>query len=88
MTLTQLAAVIVLPLLAVAVVIVLIRLARGPRIPDRVVALDLLAMLSIGIIALFAIANEQVVFLDTVTILALLSFLSVVAFAYYLQKRG
>jgi Multisubunit Na+/H+ antiporter, MnhF subunit len=87
MTLTQLAAFIALPLLTLAVVNALIRLARGPRMPDRVVALDLMATLGIGVIAVFAIANEQAVFLDAVTVLALLSFLGTVAFAYYLQKR-
>lgn len=88
MTLTQTAALITLPLLTLAVLSALIRLARGPHMPDRVVALDLMATLGMGIIAVFAIASEQAVFLDAVTVLALLSFLGTVAFASYLQKRS
>ena len=87
MTLTQLAATIVLPFLSIAVILSVLRLIRGPRMPDRVVALDLMATLAIGIIALFSILTEQAVFLDTITVLALISFLGTVAFAYYLQKR-
>lgn len=75
-----------LPLLSVAIVLTLSRLVRGPSLPDRVVALDLLGTLGIGVIAVYAIATNQPVFLDVAIILALISFLGTVAFAYYLER--
>lgn len=73
-------------LLSAAFFLAFIRLARGPSLPDRVVALDLLASLSVGWIALYAIATNQPVFLDVAIVLALISFLGTVGFAYYIAK--
>ncbi|MAS37275.1 MAG: cation:proton antiporter [Anaerolineaceae bacterium] len=87
MTLTMLAMHIVLPVLSVAIVLAVIRLVRGPKMPDRVVALDLMVTLGIGVIAVYAIATQQAVFLDVATVLALISFLGTTAFAAYLQRR-
>ena len=76
-----------LPLLTLAVLVVFIRLVRGPSLPDRVVALDLMTTLGVGIIAAYAIGTNQAIFLDIATIIALISFLGTIAFAYYIQKR-
>jgi multicomponent Na+:H+ antiporter subunit F len=84
---TSLAVFIVLPLLSIAVLFALIRLIIGPKMPDRVVALDLMVTLGMGIIGVYAIATEQSVFLDVAAILALISFLGTTAFASYLQRR-
>jgi multicomponent Na+:H+ antiporter subunit F len=65
----------------------LVRLVRGPSLPDRVVALDLLATLTIGITAAYAVATGLTAYLDVAVILALVAFLGTVAFAYYLSWR-
>lgn len=87
MILQSLATIVVLPLLGAAAILIFVRLVRGPSLPDRVVALDLMAALGIGIIAVYAIATGQPVFLDVASVLALISFLGTVAFAYYIEKR-
>lgn len=87
MSVENLALFLILPLLSLAVVMAFVRLARGPSLPDRVVALDLLTTLAIGMIAVYAIAMNQPVLLDVAIVLALLSFLGTVAFARYLEKR-
>ena len=79
--------IVALPLLTLAVLVVFIRLVRGPSLPDRVVALDLMTTLGVGIIAAYAIGTNQAIFLDIATIIALISFLGTIAFAYYIQKR-
>lgn len=76
----------VLPLLSLAMVLAFIRLVRGPSLPDRVVALDLIATLAMGMIAVYAMARNQPVLLDVAIVLALLSFLGTVAFARYLER--
>ena len=78
---------VVLPLLSVSVVFAFVRLARGPSLPDRVVAFDLLATFGIAILAAYAVATNQPAFLDVGLLLALVSFLGTVAFARYLDRR-
>lgn len=87
MTLQEIALFFILPVLIIAVVLSFIRLVRGPSLPDRVVALDLMSTLGIGVIAAYAIASEQAIYLDVASILALISFLGTIAFAYYIEKR-
>jgi multicomponent Na+:H+ antiporter subunit F len=86
--LTDIALLIVLPLLLGALVLAFIRLVRGPSLPDRVVVIDQLAMLGISVTAVYAIATDQAVFLDVALVLALLSFLGTVAFAFYIERRN
>lgn len=62
------------------------RLAKGPSLPDRVVALDLIATVTVGLVALYCIAVSQPAFLDAAIVLALIGFLSTVAFAQYIEK--
>ncbi len=88
MTLDDLALYGILPLLSIGIVFAVIRLGIGPRMPDRVISLDQLVTLGIGVIAVYAIGTDQPVLLDVVLVLALISFLGTVAFAYYLQRRG
>lgn len=78
----------VIMMLGAALVISCIRLFRGPTLPDRVVALDLIATLAVGLIAAYAIATNQSVFLIDAIVLTVISFLGTVAFAYYVGKGG
>ena len=86
MTVSDLALYGVLPILAIAMILALVRLLIGPSMPDRVVALDLMTSLGIGTIATYAIATEQAALLDVAIVLALVSFLGTVAFAYYIER--
>ena len=88
MTLTTLISYVMLPVMAFSVLLALVRLLQGPKMPDRIVSLDLMVTLGMGIIAVYAIVTDQVVFLDVATVLALISFLGTTAFATYLQRRA
>jgi multicomponent Na+:H+ antiporter subunit F len=63
------------------------RLARGPSLPDRVVALDLIGTLAVGVIAAYDILTEEPILLDAATVVALVAFLGTIAFARYVQRR-
>jgi len=76
-----------MPLLILGMIFALIRLLRGPSLPGRVIALDLMSVLSIGIIVVYAVLTNQSVFIDVATVLALVSFLGTVAFAAYVERR-
>ncbi len=75
-------------MLLAAIVLTLIRLVRGPSLPDRVVAFDLLALLAIGVLALAAWRLGVEAVLDAALILALLAFVATVAFSRFVMERG
>jgi multicomponent Na+:H+ antiporter subunit F len=75
-----------LGLLILAMFLTFGRLVRGPSLPSRVVALDMMGSLAVGIIAVYAVATRQTIFLDVAIVLALIAFLGTVAFAYYVEK--
>ena len=76
----------VLPLLCGAMIMGFVRLCIGPSLPDRVVAFELISTSSAGIIVSYAIATKHPVLLDVASVWAIVSFLSVIAFAYYIEK--
>jgi multicomponent Na+:H+ antiporter subunit F len=78
----------VLPVLTVSVVLVFVRFLLGPSLADRVVSLDLLITIGIGIITVIAIVSDRTSFLDIAMILALIAFLGTVAFSYYMEKSN
>lgn len=65
----------------------LLRLIWGPSMPDRVVALDLIAYLAIAFIGLYTIWSDEAAFLDVAIALALVAFLGTVAFARFAEQR-
>lgn len=77
----------ILSALVVAMLCGFTRLWQGPKRADRVVALDFITTLGISLITIYAIFSDQVVFLDVAIVLALISFLGTVAFAFYLERR-
>lgn len=81
-------ATVVLPIFAIAFILAFLRLLRGPSLPDRVVALDLMAVIGIGFISAYAIETERSVFVDVATVIALIGFLATIAFAYHVRRGG
>ncbi|HCQ67595.1 MAG TPA: cation:proton antiporter [Rhodobacteraceae bacterium] len=72
-------------LLALAFLLAMIRFAIGPRAVDRVVAFDVLTILSISAIVLAALVAGRSIYLDVALVYALLSFLGVIVAARYLE---
>jgi multicomponent Na+:H+ antiporter subunit F len=68
-----------------AFVLASVRLILGPTLPDRVVALDLLTMLVVAFLALFALATGVGAYLDAALALALVGFLATIAFARFVD---
>ncbi|PWK68992.1 monovalent cation/H+ antiporter complex subunit F [Aminobacter sp. AP02] len=63
-----------------------VRLVIGPTMIDRVVAIDMLTVVSISLIALYAHISGRFVYLDVALVYGLLSFLAVLAIARFLEK--
>jgi multicomponent Na+:H+ antiporter subunit F len=84
----QLAAAIAIVGLSLALLMVVWRIAVGPTLPDRIVALDLLVGIVIGFIATIAIRTGFMAYLDIAIALGLVGFLATVAFARFVLQRG
>lgn len=74
-------------LLCAALLLAFVRLVKGPSVADRVVALDLLAIICVGAIIVYGVATELPVFLDAAIVLAMVGFAGTIAFAKYLERR-
>ncbi len=64
------------------------RLLRGPSLADRVVALDLIGYLVIGLMVAFSIVTQRESILFVPVVAAIILFLGTAAFAIYLERRG
>lgn len=73
-------------LMGIAFLLALWRFLVGPSAADRVVAFDVLTIVSVTGIALVALAEGRGIYLDVALIYALLSFLGVIAVARYLER--
>ena len=65
-----------------------VRVVRGPSTPDRVLALDMIGLLTVSFIAVIAVASHQAVLLDAAIAIALVSFLGTVAFSRFIERRS
>ncbi len=73
-------------LIAFSIVFGILRLILGPTTVDRVIAIDLLTIVSIAVIALLAHHAGRFIYLDVAMVYGLLSFLGVLAVARFLEK--
>ena len=68
----------VLSLLALMLVLCLIRAVKGPRIADRLVAVNMIGTMVMVMIAILALVKNQGYLMDICLIYAMISFLAVV----------
>ena len=77
-----------LGLLTLALLLAIARLVRGPTLPDRILALDMITTLAIGYIGIIAVLTGFALYIDIAIALGLLGFLSTVALTRYLLSRA
>jgi len=73
-------------LLIVSIALAFIRLVRGPQAADRIVSLDLIAILIVAFLGAYAIHAGDTSFLDVAIAYALVAFLGTVALARFLLR--
>lgn len=76
---------IVLGVLLLCVAIALIRVILGPTAPDRIVGLDTINTIVIVSMIIFGVASASVIYIDVAIVYALLSFISTLFIAKYLE---
>lgn len=77
-----------LTMLAAAAALTFVRLAKGPTLPDRVIAIDLIGALMVCVLVVMAGMTTQQAFLDVAMVVALISFVGTVAYARYIEREG
>jgi multicomponent Na+:H+ antiporter subunit F len=76
---------IVLIALLLCIIMAIIRVIIGPTIPDRVVGVDTINTIVIVGMIIFGAAYEEVIYIDVAIVYALLSFISTLFIAKYLE---
>ncbi len=84
----EIATTIAFVLFGLAMLAAIVRLVRGPTLADRILGLDTMTVLSVGVIGIFAVRTGLYLYVDIAIALALVGFLSTAALARYLLSRG
>jgi multicomponent K+:H+ antiporter subunit F len=74
--------------LVLGILLCLYRMIKGPHLADRVLAADTVAMLVAGLVLILAIKYDSALFYDAALVVAILGFVSTVAFAQYIGARN
>jgi multicomponent Na+:H+ antiporter subunit F len=83
----NLAFAVTLATLALAAMLAFIRLVRGPTLPDRVIAIDLIGVLTVCLLVVVGASTGEQSFLDVAIVIALISFVGTVAYARYVERE-
>ena len=73
-------------LVGTAVVLTLWRLWVGPSLPDRILALETLAVNAIALIVLFGIQQGTALYFEAALLIAMMGFIGTVALCKYLLR--
>ncbi|MBX2851695.1 MAG: cation:proton antiporter [Phycisphaeraceae bacterium] len=74
--------------LVLGILLCLYRMIKGPHLADRVLAGDTVAMLVAGLVVMLAIKYDSALFYDAALVVAILGFVSTVAFAQYIGAKN
>lgn len=87
-TFLDFAVILSLTLLAIAFLLTVVRVIRGPTLPDRILGLDTLVAVAIGFIAVVGVKTGFNLYIDIALALGLVGFLATVAFARFVLEQG
>ncbi|URN96489.1 MAG: Na(+)/H(+) antiporter subunit F1 [Candidatus Pristimantibacillus lignocellulolyticus] len=73
-------------LLSISLIITLYRIIKGPTIHDRILALDSIAYIIIGIVAILSIHLNSHAYFETILLIGILAFLSTIALSRYMER--
>jgi len=73
-------------LFCAAIALALYRIIRGPSVPDRVVAVDMMGVNVISIIATLSVLFQTRAFLEAILVIGLLAFISTIALSKFIER--
>jgi multicomponent Na+:H+ antiporter subunit F len=77
-----------LAVLALAFLLSLLRVVRGPSLADRAVAADVCLLTLVGVFAIISVERMTPQFVDVVLVATLLGFVATVALAWLIERGG
>lgn len=78
-----------LGILGVSGLLALVRVVLpGASVADRIVALDLVLLITVMGVAVFSVGRDTAVFLDVLVVVSLLGFVGTVTVARFIERRG
>jgi multicomponent Na+:H+ antiporter subunit F len=77
-----------LGVLSLSFLLTVLRVVKGPTLPDRVLALDMLVAIAIGFIAVIGMKTGLTFYVDIAIALGLVGFLATIAFARFVLSRA
>ena len=75
-----------LAMLALSVTLCFLRLAAGPSLPDRILALDTLYINAIAFLVIFGMRSGSQLYFDVALLIAMFGFVGTVALAKYVLR--
>lgn len=63
------------------------RIYQGPKLADRVVAIDLVGVLFLAFSLLYSLYTGKTIYLDVIIVFALIAFLGTVIYARFLEEE-
>jgi multicomponent Na+:H+ antiporter subunit F len=74
-------------LLGLSIILALYRFIVGPSLADRLSALDLISIYLIGLLIIYVMITDKLIFFDIALVFSLIAFLGAISFAYYLINQ-
>ena len=73
-------------ILLIAMSLSIIRFLKGPSLTDRVIAFDILGVMSVSLLVILAIYFKRDIYLDVALVFGLIGFLGTTIFGRYIEK--
>jgi multicomponent Na+:H+ antiporter subunit F len=77
---------IALSIFSLSVLLLLIRVIKGPTAPDRIIAMDTIGINLLSIMALLSILLKTRAFMGAVLLFGMLSFIGTVAYSRFIER--
>jgi len=74
-------------MLLFAFLLAFLRLLKGPKMSDRIVAMDLIASITMAFILTYSVLVHKAIYFDIVIVISLVSFIGTVAVSTYLKQK-
>lgn len=74
-------------MLLLSFLLAFLRLLKGPKMSDRIVAMDLIASVTMAFILTYSIMMQKEIYFDIVIVISLVSFIGTVAVSTYLKQK-
>jgi len=86
-TISNIALLPIFGMLLLAFLLAFFRMLKGPEITDRIVAMDMIASVTMAFILSYSILVNKAIYFDIVIVISLISFIGTVAVSTYLKQK-